>query len=93
MNEFSISKQKIDVNKPNNKNKIREFINNLINNANKDVNKEPTNIFIDNRLLNVNDWNMWENESSIKSIYKNEDNEDKKDIKKKETRINPKEII
>jgi hypothetical protein len=36
---------------------------------------------------------MWENESSIKSIYKNEDNEDKKDIKKKETRIVPKEII
>jgi hypothetical protein len=55
MNEFSISKQKINVNNPNNKDRIREFINNLINNANKDINKEPTNIFIDNRLLNVND--------------------------------------
>jgi hypothetical protein len=93
MNEFKISKQNIHDNKPINPNNIIEFTNNLINNDNNEVNSEPTNIFIDSRLLNVNDWNIWENESKINNTYKNDDNDDKNDIKKNETKINPYDTI
>jgi hypothetical protein len=61
------------------------------NKDNKEVNKEPHSMLIDNRFDNVKDWKRLENDSNIPKVNKNNCNVDRKSINNTTKIIKPNE--